>query len=521
MRKTVLSIAATDGSGHAGLFNDLRVFSDLGVHGAGIVTGLTYQNSQEMTGSELTKVESLQQQWSVLQDDLNIAAIKVGLLLNEQQLIWLRILLAEHPYPVVLDPVLSSSVGGQFGEESTNRLRDHYLTLLQSCSLIIPNIPEAEWLLQTEINNADDVEAAAQQLRELGAKAVLIKGGHLAASDSANSPSFPRRRESGQPPTSTGVTSKEEMSSGLRCEDYFSSDEAQFWLSQPKLDSDTDRGTGCMLSSAIAAFYTHGKPLHDAVVLANAYVNRGMQEGFKAGEGRGVLANTGWPDQFEYFPAVSDHAGYQVTPAFASCETNALGLYPVVDSVEWLEKLLKLGVKTLQIRVKNRTPEELDQIVARSAALGREYDARLFINDYWELAIKHDAYGVHLGQEDMVDASLQTIREAGLRLGLSTHGEFEWARATAVKPSYVALGAVFPTDTKPVQIIGLENLHEWVTVLQPEFPVTAIGGINDTNLDSVLATGVRSVAVVSAVTKAEDYVNATQDLQRRIEHGSE
>ncbi|HAB23704.1 MAG TPA: thiamine phosphate synthase, partial [Pantoea sp.] len=84
-------------------------------------------------------------------------------------------------------------------------------------------------------------------------------------------------------------------------------------------------------------------------------------------------------------------------PATAS----RLGLYPVVDSVEWIARLLEVGVRTLQLRIKDREEEAVEPAVIESIALGKRYHARLFINDYWQLAVKHRAYGVHLGQEDL------------------------------------------------------------------------------------------------------------------------
>ncbi len=102
-----------------------------------------------------------------------------------------------------------------------------------------------------------------------------------------------------------------------------------------------------------------------------------------------------------------------------------LGLYPVVDSVEWIARLLEAGVRTLQLRIKDKRDEEVEADVIAAIALGRRYHARLFINDYWRLAVKHQAYGVHLGQEDLETTDLNAIRDAGLRLGVSTHDDME------------------------------------------------------------------------------------------------
>ncbi|KHN52738.1 thiamine phosphate synthase [Pectobacterium fontis] len=196
-----------------------------------------------------------------------------------------------------------------------------------------------------------------------------------------------------------------------------------------------------------------------------------------------------------------------------------LGLYPVVDSVEWIERLLGVGVKTIQLRIKGRSDEQAEADVIQAIALGRRYQAQLFINDYWKLAIKHQAYGVHLGQEDLDTADLAAIKQAGLRLGISTHDDREVARAVTINPSYIALGHIFPTQTKamPSAPQGLATLTRHVAALQGRFPTVAIGGISTDKVPAVLATGVGSIAVVSAITQAPDWRQATATLLRMIE----
>ncbi|MBK0004509.1 thiamine phosphate synthase [Erwinia sp. S38] len=195
-----------------------------------------------------------------------------------------------------------------------------------------------------------------------------------------------------------------------------------------------------------------------------------------------------------------------------------LGLYPVVETVEWIARLLDFGVRTIQLRIKDRQDDEVEQQIAEAIALGKRYQARLFINDYWRLAIKYQAYGVHLGQEDLDIADLDAIHAAGLRLGLSTHDDAELDRALAVEPSYIALGHVFPTQTKdmPSAPQGLAELTRHIQRLQG-ISTVAIGGISIDRVPAVLATGVGSVAVVSAITKAEDWQAATRQLLDLIE----
>lgn len=190
-----------------------------------------------------------------------------------------------------------------------------------------------------------------------------------------------------------------------------------------------------------------------------------------------------------------------------------LGLYPVVDSVEWIERLLSAGVRTIQLRIKDRSSIDVEPAIVAAIALGKKYAARLFINDYWQLAIEHQAYGVHLGQEDLEVADLQAIQQAGLRLGISTHDDAELDRALALRPSYIALGHIFPTQTKamPSAPQGISELQRHLARLG-EIPTVAIGGISLARAPEVLATRVGSIAVVSAITQAADWRLATAEL---------
>ncbi|AKC32318.1 thiamine phosphate synthase [Candidatus Pantoea carbekii] len=201
-----------------------------------------------------------------------------------------------------------------------------------------------------------------------------------------------------------------------------------------------------------------------------------------------------------------------MTPTFPSTSLK-LGLYPIVDNLKWITRLLNCGVRTLQLRIKNVKNQYIENIVRNAIILGKQYGARLFINDYWSLAIKYHAYGVHLGQEDLDNADLHAISQANLRLGISTHNNHEVERALTICPSYIALGHIFPTQTKemrssPQGIIGLKNhlMH------LRNISTVAIGGISMSNASEVLDTGVGSIAVVSAITLAPNWYNATQQL---------
>ncbi|WP_081051649.1 thiamine phosphate synthase [Burkholderia diffusa] len=256
--------------------------------------------------------------------------------------------------------------------------------------------------------------------------------------------------------------------------------------------------------AALAAFLDCGFEPIDALVLSLAWRD--------GDEARGTDA---WPVETARFPRV---AGLPAAPepAFPPCPPQ-LGLYPVVPDAGWVERVLECGARTVQLRVKGATPDALRREIARAVAAGRRYpDARVFINDHWQIAIEEGAYGVHLGQEDLETADLAAIARAGLRLGLSSHGYYEMLRALHERPSYLALGPVYATATKAVAAPpqGLARIARYARFAGARAPLVAIGGVGLDALPDVLATGVGSVAVVSAVTGADDYRAAIVALQQ-------
>ena len=189
----------------------------------------------------------------------------------------------------------------------------------------------------------------------------------------------------------------------------------------------------------------------------------------------------------------------------------------MIDSLTWLERLLPLNLNIIQLRIKNNDLDVVEPLIAKAVAMARDYNCRLFINDHWQLAIKYGAYGVHIGQEDLNCADLSAIAKAGLRLGISTHGCYEFLLAKQLQPSYLAIGAIFPTKTKNMtgQIQGLTNLTK-ILALADTIPVVAIGGISQQRLEQVWSTGVNAIAVVTAITEAKHPIIAAQAMQARL-----
>jgi len=179
--------------------------------------------------------------------------------------------------------------------------------------------------------------------------------------------------------------------------------------------------------------------------------------------------------------------------------------YLIVDSSEWIERLVPLGVKLVQLRVKDRPDEILRQEIRRTKAVCAAANCQLVVNDYWKLAIDEGCDFIHLGQEDLVEADLDAIRRAGLKLGLSTHDETELETALAAKPDYVALGPIYPTILKqmkwPPQ--GLERITDWKKRVAP-LPLVAIGGLNVDRLQGVFDASADTVAVVTDITLNAD-----------------
>jgi thiamine-phosphate pyrophosphorylase len=179
--------------------------------------------------------------------------------------------------------------------------------------------------------------------------------------------------------------------------------------------------------------------------------------------------------------------------------------YPIVDSLAWIERLTRLGVATVQLRVKDLSHDAAVALVRQALAITRGTHTELVVNDYWRAAVEAGARHVHLGQEDLAEADVGAIRAARLTLGLSTHDDEELAMALRHKPDYVALGPIYPTTLKAMRFApqGLERIGDWKRRIGA-IPLVAIGGITLERAPGVFAAGADSIAVVSDVTQNAD-----------------
>ena len=270
-----------------------------------------------------------------------------------------------------------------------------------------------------------------------------------------------------------------------------------------------DTAQGEQAASVLAACRSMGFVEDDAQLLARAWRAQAQRTG--------CFDPAAWPNAPEDFGV--DTAAR--SDAFAPCPQR-LGLYAVLPDAAWVARMAQAGVPTLQLRFKSDDRAAVLREVHAAVRAVQGTGSLLFINDHWREAIDAGAYGVHLGQEDLDGARehLHTLRTAGLRLGLSTHGYAELLRAESVAPSYLALGAVYPTTLKRMATAaqGPGRLAAYAQLMRHR-PLVAIGGIDYARLDEVLPSGVGSVAVVRALVAAADPQAEARRFMARIAQG--
>lgn len=501
LNQRIWSIAGSDCTGGAGIQADVKTGNNLGAEVCTVITAVTAQNAFGVKEINPMNTAVILSQIHALEQDKQADVIKIGMLANTEQVELIageitRFKAQWEQAPIIVyDPVAIASNGDQLTEEDILPLIKE--KLLPLVDVLTPNNTEVQKLSGVYAFGWGCVKTAGEKILDLGVGSVVNKGGHL---DIAENKSV----------------------------DYCTDGEHHYWLASDKIDTEHSHGTGCTFASAIAALLAQGYLLRDAFTIAKAYINQGLKAGKDYQGCYGPVKQGSWPTDPADFPKVvvansplaqelDWEVEYDATFAtqFAPLDTKKLGLYPVVDSLEWIERLLKAGVKTIQYREKNLTGEALGSAVAKAIELGKQYQARLFINDHWQLAITHQAYGVHLGQEDLADADLQAIKSAEVKLGISTHGHYEMLKALEYQPSYLAVGAIFPTQTKDMtgQIQGVKTLADLVK-LHSEVAMVAIGGISLVRAPEVVKTGVGSIAVVTAITKADSPEQAVMEFNK-------
>ena len=472
----VWSVAGSDSSGGAGIQADLRVFHALNIHGCTVVTALTAQDTKEVYESEPSSLSMLDAQLTALKEDLHPRAIKIGMLCSKD----IVHLLCKHIKTlktyVVCDPVMVASSGQTLLDEPGQAALVEQL--FPEVDLLTPNLPEVEAITKIRISDDTDREKAARTLLDLGARAVLIKGGHAV-----------------EP---------------FAC-DYWTNGTDKRWIFSDRSKKGSVRGTGCTLASAIASYISLGFSELDAIVLAKSMVRQGIETSAHLGNGCSFFHFHPKRAVCKTLPWTTSHAQKErPSRGFPTCSNALLGIYPIVDSTHWIKKLVSIGIRTIQLRMKHLQPSTWEKEIQSAVEITRAYGAKLFVNDAWRWAIKYRAYGVHLGQDDLETADLDSIREAGLRLGISTHSYSEMAQAFAHKPSYIAIGTVYRTESKKMNYppLGVPALAHMCS-LAP-MPVVAIGGITLERAQEVCDAGAQGIAVISDLLGADHVQERTK-----------
>lgn len=186
--------------------------------------------------------------------------------------------------------------------------------------------------------------------------------------------------------------------------------------------------------------------------------------------------------------------------------------YPIVPDIGWLKRIVPLGVRTVQLRLKDASPAEVSRQIGAALEVCAAHGCQLIVNDHWQAAIALGATAVHLGQEDLAAVTdPATLHASGMALGLSTHSEAELEIALAAHPHHVALGPIYETKLKAMAWApqGLERIAQWRARIGT-LPLVAIGGLTPDRAPAVLAAGATSVAVIT------DFLTHAEP-ERRIE----
>ena len=275
----VLSIAGSDSSGGAGIQADLKTFSALGVYGATAITAITAQNTQGVNSQFALEPQMVYDQIAAVMDDIEPSVVKIGMLSNTA--IVEAVAKALHDYRpsfIILDPVIVSSTGHRLlSIEAQETIKEK---LIPIADLLTPNIPEMKALTDSSLLSLEEKKEAAQQLFNLGAKAILLKGGHEEG-EVKTDVLFLSHRVSKSPSRDASMTQNDKQ-------DVVDTSIKMLLLSSPTIETNNTHGTGCTLSSAIAAFIARGLSLEDAISEAKNYVTEAIRAGADVKIGKGI-----------------------------------------------------------------------------------------------------------------------------------------------------------------------------------------------------------------------------------------
>lgn len=473
----ILTIAGSDPSGGAGIQADLRVFATLGLAGLSAITALTVQNSQGVHSVHFTPPEILEAQLAALFEDSDISAVKIGLAGEAEHIeVIANVIKRYKPAAVVLDPVMASSDGVSFLDEKARAalLRK----LMPLATLVTPNLHELSILSGLPTGTDTEAVSAGERLMAMGARNVLIKGGHRA---------------------------------GLPNDILIKKNDPHRVFSRPRHNTIHTHGTGCLLSSLIAGLLRIGLDLEASIYRAKFLLTTALIFPVQVGSGRGypdILTSSGMTS---YYDKNSRHTVRlkKLRGLYVITDSN---LRPDRSTIEIVRSALAGGASVIQLREKSLPTQELILLAKSICAAVHKANALFIVNDRVDVALASDADGVHLGPGDMRASDAREILDAGYLIGVSVNS-IEEANEAAPYASYLGVGAIFGSTTKKDagDAIGLGILKELKSRF-PKHPIVAIGGINEGNIREVSEAGADAAAVISAVIAAPDMRSAVQRL---------
>ena len=490
---TALTIAGSDPSGGAGIQADLKTFSALGVYGATAITAVTVQNTQSVKYVHKLPPQVVYDQIVAVMEDVTVDAVKIGMVNDAETLdAIVRALTAYRSKFLVVDPVMVSTSGCALMQPDALAIMKE--RLLPMADLVTPNLPEA-WTLAGTDTSVDD---AAQAILRLGVKALLIKGGHAEGN------------------TETDYLYRYKGEGVKRVE-----------FTAETIDTPNTHGTGCTLSSAIAALLACGNGLEDAVRQAKEY----LTEALKAGAGVHVGRGHGPVCHF-YADRVMRLCGYKVvrydlktlkpkdleTASRLQFITHFTDKYSYYDSAMMA---LEGGCQWIQLRMKDACEAEIERVARLILPECRRMGAVFVIDDHVELALRVGADGVHLGKNDMPVDEARRLAGDGFIIG-GTANTFEDVQRLATQGAdYIGCGPFRFTMTKKnlAPMLGLEGYKRILSQMKEcgiGLPLVAIGGITSDDIPQLMAAGVSGIALSGSVLRAEQPVEEMRKVVEKL-----
>jgi hydroxymethylpyrimidine kinase/phosphomethylpyrimidine kinase/thiamine-phosphate diphosphorylase len=456
MALNVLTIAGSDPSGGAGIQADLHTFAKAGVNGSAVITALTVQTRERVSATNPVAADLVASQIDAAFADGEVHAVKTGMLGDASIVRAVVAALMRHgARNVVVDPVVMSSSGKRLLDEAGFEILKR--ELLPNATVITPNLAEAAALLGISVPaTLDEVRDAARKLCELGAKWVVITGGHLGGGSDVTDV------------VTNGVDTHE--------------------IRTPRVPGASIHGSGCRYSAALAAALARGADVPTAAFEAQRFTSMEIRE------------------------SVNDRPALGRLYLVATPRAHMNGF----ELLSRIRAAVDGGVDVLQIRSKELDGGAYARLAERVGAIAAHANIPFIVNDRVDVALGVNATGVHLGQKDLAVDLARRILPYGI-IGRSSHEPAHALKAIEERADYFATGPVWETPTKPGRkAVGLKYVRE-VAALKPDIPWYAIGGIDADTIHEVIEAGARRIAVVRAVLDARDPAAAANTLKAALD----